>query len=1370
MIQLPRRLRTVGLFFFLLSGVSFSGHAQPSGPRDTAPRGALPATDQRKLAKTSGRFLGWNFARQTHQDARRWQPSVTAAAPAPPLAGKEASRPELTAPGKHLTPLSGGTPGNPIYAGFDSAERLPSGTLPTAVVAGDFNGDGTEDLAISNGADDTVTVLLGNGAGGFQGPPGLLYTLGNSPVWITAAKLTANGHLDLIVTDGDSQQVEIFRGNGDGTFQKPYALSALAQTPTDVIAADFNGDGHLDIAVGLVPSDASNRNFVIYWGDGSGAFAATTLGPVLGPYGNVGTDTSLKAADLNKDGRMDLVVVWAGVAVVNLNQGGTTFTAIAPFGPTDGLLGLALGDVDGDGCIDAVETSSTGLLSVAKGSCDGNFTQAAPLAEVGDLDPSVLLTDVDGDGHLDVVASAANFDFGNSGGGIGAAGGYTISVFRGDGTGNFAPASIYRGAADQYSLTAPVLTPSGRPDIIAVAQSGNVVLRLSNDGRGGFGAAPGETIGYVQHGFQNAPSPSSVPQARVVDLNGDAKLDVLLVENGTSASAPAALTALLNDGTGKFAPAVRSPIVSSDVPVYSGFVAGNFRSQHAADVIYLRRESEHVVDFYPGNGNGSFGKPTTIATLPDPQLVEAGDFNHDGKLDFVVCGTTGNVPLHATIDAYLGNGDGTFLHSQTFLLDTTAVQQLLVADFNHDGTADLLLRAANDDLQLALGNGDGTFRTPTTLFPAFGPVAIGDFNHDGFVDLVQSRDPNQTVTTQALAGSIDFAPAATVYLGQANGQFVQGSTYPAPQVQFSLASPAFLGDFDGDGNLDVAILYASVYGRPLDFQLQIFSGAGDGTLRPGAIPYQLPLYDQPLPGGDFRGTGRTDLLDLIGSTSSIHLLTAGTTVPAVVTFDALPLPPGGGTATVTLAEPAVAGQTFSLTASDPAVQVPATLSFQAGETQHSFSYTIGTGFDTSHMLNLSAAINGHTANAYASIPSPNISAGVLALVGLIAPANIVSVGVAPGGSLDLVLSLVSQNGYSGNFDSLTCTGLAPGGSCSFAASELTLRAGGTTDTAFRITASPSTPLGIYPVKVVASNGALSASATVNFGVGDFNIAAAPDIIDVNDSTNQPQTTISANFLDGYTKDVTLSCAGLPAGATCYAPIPLFPGSSTTSLQVVPPQAGLATGDYPFTITASSSDVTRSIPATLRVESLSGTLSQSSLTLRSGVTSNLTVTLQSLNHLSNSNIRVLCATLPSVQLVAAVQCTANPQYAALTDGGTAQVQLSVMATLNPSTANNDRPAAHLWQVTPWLACLLLPLGWRRRRSRGLLISLCILGLTLGISSCGGSASSAQPPSGGGTSSPGGVTNPIELQVYASAPTADGIGIQRGLGTVSLNVSR
>ncbi|HEX6772024.1 MAG TPA: VCBS repeat-containing protein [Acidobacteriaceae bacterium] len=1260
--------------------------------------------------------------------------------------------------------MTASSPSSAAVAGFASVERLPSGTLPTAVAAADFNEDGNPDLAISNGADNTVTVLLGDGAGGFTNPPGLLYMTGSTPVWLTAAKLTSSGHADIVTVDADSQELEIFRGNGNGTFQAPTALDTLGQTPIYVATGDFNKDGNVDIAVGLiVENDMTQTPFAVYLGDGSGGFSSTITNvmPVQGTL-NPGQASSLIVADLNQDGYPDITVLYAQQGFSYINQGGSSFTGASVFKPSNGLIGLALSDVDGDGCLDAVETSASGVLTIAKGGCNGTFSPGSVVAEVGDQDPAVIVSDVDGDGIPDIVASAAYLQLGGSAGGFGTPGGYTISVLKGTGGGAFAPPAIYRGAANQFSLVAVELNRSGLPDLVAVAQMDNAVIRLANDGKGNFGAPPGEAIGYLQ-GIQNAPSPITSPE--VVDLNGDGHPDVLLAESGAGTADPAQLTSLLNDGKGKLQPPVRTPISARPNPIYSLFTAAGFRSPQKADAIVIATYSDQkAIEIYPGNGDGSFGSPAIVGSVPYPVLLQSGDVNHDGKMDFVVYGVTYD-QTQAEIDVYLGNGDGTFRHVPAQLsapsVSPLTGQQIFVEDFNHDGKLDLLLgfnggwSFPGDDLELALGRGDGTFQNPVTVMSHFGPVAIGDVNHDGYPDLVQVHDPGQSITAQALdTEGQRLAPAATIYLGQPGGTFAKGATYLAPQVQTAAFSSALLGDFDGDGNLDIAIPYTT--SGPSTFQLLVLAGTGDGAFHPSAIPYRLPLYDVPVVGGDFSGTGRTDLLDLIGATSSINLVSSRSTATVSLSFDALPLPATGGSVTVSLATPAKAGESITLSASDPAVDIPASVTVAAGALQQSVSYTVGPGFDRNHMLAISASRNGYTASVYGSLANANRKAGVQATIGILHPSAQASAGLAAGDSIDLVFNLASQGGYSGNFGNLTCTGLPPGATCTFVAPTLSLPAGGSTDTAFQISTNPNTPMGIYRLHITASNGAITASAALSFGVGTFTISASPATIPINDGAKQPYTTITANYQDGFTADVDVSCTGLPASATCYFGGALYPGTNTAQISLS--ETGLPAGDYPFTITGKAGSVTRSIPAVMRVESYTASLSQTKLTTVTRTPVTATVTFLSLNHFATGSIQLSCASSANVT------CNPTPYNAVLSDGGSATVKLTITGILAPVIAVHK---SSTWKRTAAgfsLACLLFPFALAGGRRARLLLSLCVIAVCIGMSACGGGASKTN--GGGNGAIPGSQT--ISVQVNASAFTTGG-PINQPVGTISLTLT-
>jgi hypothetical protein len=181
------------------------------------------------------------------------------------------------------------------------------------------------DFAVANGMTDEIWVYLGNGDGTFQLPLITLLTKGVSPIYLQTADLRGNGTLDLIVAEFDSSSVGILFGNGDGTFGIEQELAYLPQAPAALVVDDFNHDGKPDITVVMVNRQSAGPYFATFFGDGTGSFS--------GPYFTYNSLDSfpwnIASGDVNGDGLPDLIVAGPDNtnAQVYLNNGNGTFTA-----------------------------------------------------------------------------------------------------------------------------------------------------------------------------------------------------------------------------------------------------------------------------------------------------------------------------------------------------------------------------------------------------------------------------------------------------------------------------------------------------------------------------------------------------------------------------------------------------------------------------------------------------------------------------------------------------------------------------------------------------------------------------------------------------------------------------------------------------------------------------------------------------------------------------------------------------------------------------------------------------------------------------------------------------------------------------------
>jgi hypothetical protein len=577
------------------------------------------------------------------------------------------------------------------------------GTGDYGIAVADINGDGKMDIALNineiltntTGA-YVVATALGNNDGTFTGfgtnYPISIPVIGTGPfpvldfnaAILSFADVNGDGKLDLVANAGTSI-VETALGKGDGTFSPGGTTDISAiQEPDTVVLLDVNNDGKPDLIVG-------GATLGVFLSNGDGTFAPPAVGAQY--VTDFVQDYSLVVGDFNNDGVNDIALLGFNYHSISLffNTGKGGFRG-APVVAAEGdphaanSVLLTSGTYTANGydspLLSYAGTNSTDLVTLLNDG-KGNFTnvQALPAYPVNADYFEPIHADFNGDGLEDIVYADQT-------------GGVWVALSKGDGT--FATpvsAGLPATACPVYYGAAGDLDGDGKPDLI-IPYGGDAACGSSGGGVSGYYVALSKGDGTFRAPVFTATG-TELYKLVLGDLNGDGKLDLVLVDD--------------------------------PFDVGSGF----------------------QVSYAAGNGDGTFNAPSIIQQNDLVSDVSIADINNDGKPDLVLSSeeVQGNDISTGGIVLITGNGDGTF-NTPSQIAIGNFFFGIQVADMNNDGNADIVATLYEPSsypiyyggMVTLLGYGNGQFAAPYNSFESLVSTLpmVGNFVNDNAPDVMTS--------------------------------------------------------------------------------------------------------------------------------------------------------------------------------------------------------------------------------------------------------------------------------------------------------------------------------------------------------------------------------------------------------------------------------------------------------------------------------------------------------------------------------------------------------------------------------------------------------------------------------------------------------
>lgn len=551
---------------------------------------------------------------------------------------------------------------SPAYV---AAEVEPlNGWTNTAIRASssyfDMNGDGYRDFVVS--ASTVIYIFLGDGTGQIS----QIYTADvssyGSSAYVKVADVNGDSKPDLVseITNVGRNNIQVFLNNGTGQVSAPslitdgfwgsFALGRFLPTSTrpDLLSIRTWNSTAIYNTLKLRKNSGSSSQ---PYNGGQFYFAFKSPTGVLYDF----LMAAFAIGDINGDGYADLLGKTTGNAIVATGNASGTLTnqtwqvPNGELGSYTGWFGQQsiLRDVDGDGVLDFANAHYNGAIyssaSVSLGNGDGTFgalnfinTDASGcISSLGAT--SIDFGDFDRDGREDLIVAQ----------GCGGTPRIMIYFGYGDGTFNTTSPTIISGSGGSYvqAIKAEDIDNDGKTDLIGVTNSGSLFAYQGN-GDGTF-----QSVASINY---SPTSISSISNLYISDLNNDGYKDFTVSGYGATGFAVALGAA---GGTAATA-SVYTGISALSYTTGTSLAVTDWDADGNLDIIWNKTYSG--LQFFKGNGNGTFVNPTKVYSLPNPSAFSQNtlyliDVNNDGLQDLATTDNDGNQATSIGISVNLSN-------------------------------------------------------------------------------------------------------------------------------------------------------------------------------------------------------------------------------------------------------------------------------------------------------------------------------------------------------------------------------------------------------------------------------------------------------------------------------------------------------------------------------------------------------------------------------------------------------------------------------------------------------------------------------------------------------------------------------------------